>query len=1633
MALNDHLYNRIQPQISRIDGRIDTISNRVGTLETITNITHVTEIVNNVISADLSTKADVDHKHVTSDITDFQASLDDKADVKHKHVVSDITDFQASLDDKANISDIEKLDKKLDSKSNIDHSHSIDDVNGLKNKLEKKAEISVVANLSEIVSRKANSNHIHSISDVEGLSTKIKSLEDGISGKADSVHTHSISEISELQSTLSSKSDKSCVDSELEKKYTIDYISTIAQPDILEVTVENTGENTDAETLYFTITIIFTDENYVPQFPTESSELCNFNINYTKSETTYTINPVINIQKIDETNNITATLVNITDFDIQSGKLIINFTYSEDSTTLTFTNISNISYQSSALLSYTYNAKNIDCDLIKNTDILSKTQNQTASKNETTFTGNITADTFNGYNLGMNHRFYDIPSIPVIGTDLGMEVGRFIDFHKDANTSTDNAARIFFNHTAFHISNSTILDTGDIKARNCISANGNLENIISRTKTIESNITQINSDLNGKLSVNYISPEFTVDVSISSTEKLTVTNVFNFTITFSDQSFKSLLPSDATELCRIEYKDSDRTENDFLIIYISNTDNNISLTGSINESSSQTDVSDLNIQGNQITFTYTIGSPNMPLTYVSTTTNSSAFSSYPNIDNMFVANNITADNNNRIELLENELPNKANTVHTHSLSDITDYTAPDLSVYLTKSSAANTYETIENVTSKLENKLSLTTHHSAEIESTSWSALEDTSPCGEYTINFVDKEYNPTIQDSSGTILSVTLSTTKDSTESTDTIRFQFKYAGEKYYYSTDTDKFETNFMINESSPGKIVYLINIIIPTGTTMNNFSISHNPDIYTSYDYSDANLKTNNIPQDLQKQLDNKLPGFQCKISVDDISDKIEITPSFDSESTIMSLDTTIKLIFPEYYYPFLYRDNLPFYTFSITQSSKKYIVYLWFDKTDNGILISYNRENLKIKPSSYSIERGAITVNFIWTITGMTSYDESMISNREIVPVHFDGLTYCIVDHDILAGNVPLDNLSRLESLKSKNTEQDARLDNLESNALPTKALFDRIYPTGSIYISFTKQPPPIGQWELLEEGRFLRSVTTTSGGTGGATTHTHTTADHTLSVAEIPAHDHNQRSYLHIVQNDSLKTSVGWDPYEYGIWTGNDYNNKYPAATTNTGGGQAHNHGDTGESSNMPPYINVFIYKRIDDTSDTIEIPDVVTTVNDTIDLTGYVKYETLANYANKDHTHNLSDISDLTDTLENKLTAPLSSTPSVKSCKAIYNSADSSAYKLHFDITYTFTDSSYIACFNTSVSDKSIFTLSFNYTQSSSSSTYTTTLYIRSTTNDAYEIYTNETDNITIAYTINPGTLKFNLIFSISSDTSITYNNISAFTYNDTIFTTYRKYNGILLADNISPNINERINNKADKSHQHFTKDIVGLPEVLSAVSWTGHTHTISEVDELNTKLDEMKLEIISAIYPVGSVYYSVNNTSPATLFGIGTWQHLPSSKYTRIADSSSDVSSISTGGSDNITVNNLPAHYHTTTTYDCIGSGDINSDGIFQIEQDMNQCIKEDVATVMGGTLSGDGATCKTIVHSGTEQGAYEIGVTFREKAPTSVTWISQPQGIPNSSVCYGRYQIPTGLAGNSDAFYPSYVELHAWVRTA
>ena len=125
------------------------------------------------------------------------------------------------------------------------------------------------------------------------------------------------------------------------------------------------------------------------------------------------------------------------------------------------------------------------------TALETKTQNQTATGNETTFTGNVTADTFNGFHLGMNGRFYTTPAVPVINNDLVMEVGRYIDFHYNNSTNTDYKSRISISKLGtLHYDHSLIVGGGDIKARNCIADGGDLNNIASRTKSLETKNTE---------------------------------------------------------------------------------------------------------------------------------------------------------------------------------------------------------------------------------------------------------------------------------------------------------------------------------------------------------------------------------------------------------------------------------------------------------------------------------------------------------------------------------------------------------------------------------------------------------------------------------------------------------------------------------------------------------------------------------------------------------------------------------------------------------------------------------------------------------------------------------------------------------------------------------------------------------------------------------------------------------------------------------------------------------------------------------------------------------------------------------------------------------------------------------------
>ena len=144
-----------------------------------------------------------------------------------------------------------------------------------------------------------------------------------------------------------------------------------------------------------------------------------------------------------------------------------------------------------------------------------------------------------------------------------------------------------------------------------------------------------------------------------------------------------------------------------------------------------------------------------------------------------------------------------------------------------------------------------------------------------------------------------------------------------------------------------------------------------------------------------------------------------------------------------------------------------------------------------------------------------------------------------------------------------------------------KALIDRIYPVGSIYIStsstFNPQTAWGGTWRKTADGRCLIGANSTYplGSTGGSTTHLHSTKDHTLTVEEMPAHVHRFSkpawANAEYIAGDRYFCAHGW----------NSTSTETFGSTNYTGGSRSHNHGDTGSASTMQPYLAVYIWERI--------------------------------------------------------------------------------------------------------------------------------------------------------------------------------------------------------------------------------------------------------------------------------------------------------------------------------------------------------------------------------------------------------------------------------------------------------------------
>jgi hypothetical protein len=106
-------------------------------------------------------------------------------------------------------------------------------------------------------------------------------------------------------------------------------------------------------------------------------------------------------------------------------------------------------------------------------------------------------------------------------------------------------------------------------------------------------------------------------------------------------------------------------------------------------------------------------------------------------------------------------------------------------------------------------------------------------------------------------------------------------------------------------------------------------------------------------------------------------------------------------------------------------------------------------------------------------------------------------------------------------------------------------------------------------------------------------------------------------------------------------------------------------------------------------------------------------------------------------------------------------------------------------------------------------------------------------------------------------------------------------------------------------------------VANIITETPYNATTNKIATKSDIPTNVSSLNNDsnftTLLDVYPVGSIYMSVNSTSPSSLFG-GTWVQI---QDTFLLACGNTYSAGSTGGeaSHTLTINEIPSHAHTTT----------------------------------------------------------------------------------------------------------------------
>ena len=115
-----------------------------------------------------------------------------------------------------------------------------------------------------------------------------------------------------------------------------------------------------------------------------------------------------------------------------------------------------------------------------------------------------------------------------------------------------------------------------------------------------------------------------------------------------------------------------------------------------------------------------------------------------------------------------------------------------------------------------------------------------------------------------------------------------------------------------------------------------------------------------------------------------------------------------------------------------------------------------------------------------------------------------------------------------------------------------------------------------------------------------------------------------------------------------------------------------------------------------------------------------------------------------------------------------------------------------------------------------------------------------------------------------------------------------------------------------ADGSNKAAAVSVNGSANVTLKLPGIIKATVKGQADTANDVTSAALIKILKAVYPVGAIYASKSSTSPATLFGFGTWSKI---EDRFLLGASSTYTAGSTGGeaTHKLTVAELPAHNHS------------------------------------------------------------------------------------------------------------------------